>query len=204
MRRPFPPGIIRSNDVSRNNLACLEWELSAEELAQLTEPCPITLGFPHEFLARRGMKYATLFLAKRSTKLTIIVRYNVLCSYKRFAIYPTKEENDMDQTKSNRVYRVDKFIVPTEARDEFMAKVQPTHALLKTQPGFIQDFVLEQSAGPGKFNFVTLVEWENEAAMAQARTAISTLHQQMNFEPQELFARLNIEADLANYHQLKI
>ena len=110
----------------------------------------------------------------------------------------------MDQTKSNHVYRVDKFIVPIEARDEFIAKIQPTHTLLQTQPGFIQDFVLEQSAGPGKFNFVTLVEWENEAAMAQARTAVSTLHQQMNFNPQQLFARLHIEADMANYQQLKI
>lgn len=35
-----------------DNLACLEWELSAEELNQLTEASPIALGFPHEFLAR--------------------------------------------------------------------------------------------------------------------------------------------------------
>ena len=108
----------------------------------------------------------------------------------------------MNQDKSQRVYRVDKFMVPEEARIEFMEKIKPTHDLLKAQPGFIQDFVLEQSAGPGKFNFVTLVEWEDEAVMAQARTAVAALHQQMNFNPQEMFAQLGIEADLANYHRI--
>lgn len=108
----------------------------------------------------------------------------------------------MSQSNSHHVYRVDKFIVPEQARTEFMEKVKPTHVLLKTLPGFVQDFVLEQSTGPGKFNFVTLVEWENEAVMAQARTAVATLHQQMNFNPQELFTRLGIQADLANYRRM--
>jgi len=35
-----------------DNLACLEWELSSEELVQLSEASPIALGFPHEFLSR--------------------------------------------------------------------------------------------------------------------------------------------------------
>lgn len=109
----------------------------------------------------------------------------------------------MSQDNSSHIYRVDKFIVPEQARTEFMEKVKPTHALLKTLPGFIQDFVLEQSAGPGKFNFVTLVEWENETVMSQARTAVSALHAHMNFNPQELFARLGITADVANYRQLE-
>lgn len=35
-----------------DNLACLEWQLTDEELAQLSDASPIALGFPHEFLAR--------------------------------------------------------------------------------------------------------------------------------------------------------
>lgn len=35
-----------------DNLACLEWELSVQELDKLTTASPITLGFPHDFLAR--------------------------------------------------------------------------------------------------------------------------------------------------------
>ena len=98
-----------------------------------------------------------------------------------------------------KVYRVDKFIVPTHAREEFLEKVQATHVVLRSQAGFVQDFILEQASGPGEFNFVTLVEWENAGAMEPVRQAVTALHKRMNFDPQELFARLGIRADLGNY-----
>ena len=109
----------------------------------------------------------------------------------------------MNQDHPGHVYRVDKFIVPELARTEFLAKVKTTHDLLKTLPGFIQDMVLEQSDGPGKFNFVTMVEWADEAMMTQARTAVTALHQQMNFKPKELFARMGITADMATYQKVE-
>jgi heme-degrading monooxygenase HmoA len=104
---------------------------------------------------------------------------------------------------SERVYRVDKFVVPGVAREEFLGKVRPTHALLKSQPGFLQDFVLEQSSGPGEFNFVTIVEWASQEAVENARAAVVKLHREMNFNAQELFARLGIKADLAYYNRLE-
>lgn len=108
----------------------------------------------------------------------------------------------MKQDHLEHIYRIDKFIVPEEARAEFLDKVKATHALLQAQPGFVQDLVLEQSAGPGKFNFVTMVEWESEAVVAQARTAVAALHQQMNFNPQALFAQTGITADVATYRKV--
>jgi hypothetical protein len=51
-----------------------------------------------------------------------------------------KKENRMSET----VYRVDKFVVPPGAREEFLEKARRTHALLKAQPGFLQDFVIVQ------------------------------------------------------------
>jgi heme-degrading monooxygenase HmoA len=104
---------------------------------------------------------------------------------------------------SDRIYRVDKFIVPNAAREEFLDKAHQTHALLKTQPGFLQDFVLEQASGPGEFNFVTVVEWASQEAVEHARTAVQALHREMNFNAQELFARTGIKADLANYKRLQ-
>jgi heme-degrading monooxygenase HmoA len=104
---------------------------------------------------------------------------------------------------SERIYRVDKFIVPSGAREEFIEKARRTHALLKMQPGFLQDFVLEQSSGPGEFNFVTIVEWANQDSVENARAAVVKLHREMDFTPQEVFARLDIKADLANYKRLE-
>lgn len=59
----------------------------------------------------------------------------------------------ISQQHPDRLYRIDKFKVPAPARAEFLEKVQLTHELLRTLPGFIQDLVFEQSDGPGQFNF---------------------------------------------------
>ena len=104
---------------------------------------------------------------------------------------------------SERIYRVDKFIVPGGAREEFLGKARRIHSHLKAQPGFLQDFVLEQSSGPGEFNFVAIVEWASQEAIANARAAVLVLHREMNFNSQEMFARIGIKGDLANYKRLE-
>ncbi len=67
------------------------------------------------------------------------------------------------------------------------------------QPGFVRDVVLEQTSGPGRFNVVTLVEWQSQSAMEAAKAVVMAAHAKSGFKPQELFARLGIEADIANY-----
>jgi hypothetical protein len=100
---------------------------------------------------------------------------------------------------SEQIYRVDKFRVPEPARGEFLSQVHATHAVLRCQPGFVRDVILEQTSGPGGFNFVTIVEWSHAAAMEPAREAVAALHRRMNIEPKEMLARLDIRADMANY-----
>jgi len=110
--------------------------------------------------------------------------------------------DDIKQGGTGHVYRVDKFVVPNSARDEFLSRVKATHAVLRKQAGFVRDNLLEQVAGPGEFNFVTVAEWESQAHMEEARSAVVALHKQSNFNPQELFRRLGIKADIANYKQV--
>jgi|SRR5688572_14449959 len=98
-----------------------------------------------------------------------------------------------------RIYRVDKFVVPQAAREEFLERVNATHQILRRQPGFIRDAILEQVAGPGKFNIVTIAEWESQSAIDAAREVVSKAHAESGFNPQETMARLGIEADIANY-----
>jgi heme-degrading monooxygenase HmoA len=102
-----------------------------------------------------------------------------------------------------RIYRVDKFSVPPQAREEFLEKVRATHGLLRSQAGFVEDAILEQASGPGEFNFVTIVEWENAEAMEPARRAVAALHEQMNLDPREMFTRLGIRADLGNFKRVE-
>ncbi|MCA2408488.1 antibiotic biosynthesis monooxygenase [Rhizobium leguminosarum bv. viciae 248] len=100
---------------------------------------------------------------------------------------------------SGAFYRIDKFIVPAAAREEFLVKVMMTHKLLEVQDGFIDHRVLEQVAGPGEFNFVTIAEWENTEVVERAQVAVAAAHKAANFDPQEMFARLGIHADIAGY-----
>lgn len=100
---------------------------------------------------------------------------------------------------SSSVYRVDKFVVPAAAHAEFMARVSRIKQMLDDMPGCRQNLVLEQVSGPGAFNVVTIVEWQNAEAMDNARAAVTARYRDMNFDPQETMARLGIKADMANY-----
>ncbi|WP_157015769.1 antibiotic biosynthesis monooxygenase family protein [Mesorhizobium xinjiangense] len=100
------------------------------------------------------------------------------------------------------VYRVDKFIVPQDARETFLDRVGTTHDILRRQDGFVQDFILEQDSGPGRYNFVTLVEWESEADVENAAAQVARAHAETRFDRKAMMDRLGIVADIANYGQL--
>ncbi|ACY99043.1 MULTISPECIES: antibiotic biosynthesis monooxygenase family protein [Thermomonospora] len=101
------------------------------------------------------------------------------------------------------VYRVDKFIVPDQAREEFWRNVRRTHAVLREQPGFLEEVLLERHSGPGRFNAVTIVKWASADDLAAARTAVEQAHRQIGFQPAEFFRTAGIEADLMNYVEVE-
>jgi len=100
------------------------------------------------------------------------------------------------------VYRIDKFRVPESAQSEFLARFREMREFLRQLPGFVEEQILKQVGGPGVFNFVTIAVWENAEAIAAAREAAMAHQKAKGFNPQELFARLNIQADLAHYEEI--
>ncbi|MCX5578016.1 antibiotic biosynthesis monooxygenase [Kaistia terrae] len=102
-------------------------------------------------------------------------------------------------TPSSPLYRVDRFIVPANGRDEFLARVHDTHAVLRQQDGFLQDMILEQQSGPGAFNIVTVVEWANAEVVGRVSEAVAKRHAEIGFDRHEMIARLGITADIASY-----
>jgi heme-degrading monooxygenase HmoA len=103
---------------------------------------------------------------------------------------------------TGHVYRVDRFVVPSSARDEFLSRVKATHDALREQSGFVRDTLLEQFSGPGEFTFVTIAEWESESHIDEARSVVVAMHKQSNFNVLEVFQRLGIKADIANYREV--
>jgi heme-degrading monooxygenase HmoA len=107
--------------------------------------------------------------------------------------------HNLDHNRADRLYRVDRFEVPVQARDEFLKKVQETHELLRAVQGFLQDFLLEQNTEDGIVHIVTIVEWENADAVTQAQQIIKAFREKSQFNPQDLIARLGIKADMRSY-----
>jgi heme-degrading monooxygenase HmoA len=103
-----------------------------------------------------------------------------------------------------KIYRLDKFIVPHKSRQEFLEKVNEIHAALRTQAGFIQDFLLEQPLNDEAFNLVTLIEWEDASFIDTARVAVMALHKKTGFNPQEAMSRWGIKADMGTYKAVNI
>ena len=102
------------------------------------------------------------------------------------------------------VIRVDKFAVPAAGREEFLARVFETHAFLRAQKGFVRGMILEQDSGPGRFNFVTVVEWESVTSVNLAATAVARYHHETGFDRQRMLVKLGIDADLGNYRRIDL
>jgi hypothetical protein len=75
---------------------------------------------------------------------------------------------------------VDKFVVPAYAREEFLDRGSVRRLLLSGGLNLVcADAILEQGSGPGEFDFVTIVEWQNGDAVEGARKAVVAIHQGM-------------------------
>jgi hypothetical protein len=100
------------------------------------------------------------------------------------------------------LFRVDKFMVPAAARDEFLDQVSRTGALLGTLDGCLQSHILEQESRSGDVNIITIVEWDRAESSERARHEVRAMQRRMGVDPQEMLLRLGIRADMASYSQL--
>lgn len=106
--------------------------------------------------------------------------------------------NELDK----RVYRLDRFVVPPAARREFLMRVSETHAILRRQPGFIQDFLVEKPADDGGTVIVTMVEWDSRETVERVVPVVRAAQRQAGFDPRETIARLGITGDIGLYEAI--
>lgn len=100
------------------------------------------------------------------------------------------------------IFRIDKFVVPPAAMLAFMARVQRTRNILSTLPGCRQNLVLTQTGGPGEFNVITIVEWANAEAFADARSAMEERYAREGFDPGSFMRSLGVRGDLGLYTEV--
>jgi hypothetical protein len=96
------------------------------------------------------------------------------------------------------VYRIDKFVVPHDVRDEFLGRVRQTHEILRRQEGFVRDLILERAAESGALHIITMAEWKSLDVVPRVRAAVMAFHKEIGFNPADMYARL-LDVDLGMY-----
>ncbi|GGY61079.1 hypothetical protein GCM10011613_00540 [Cellvibrio zantedeschiae] len=95
--------------------------------------------------------------------------------------------------------RVDKFVVPEAVHQQFVEKMKYLQQTLRRLPGCKSANVLSKTEGAGEYNVITLVEWENEAAIADAFSVMQQKFAEEKFDPKEFTRALGVKADLGFY-----
>lgn len=110
----------------------------------------------------------------------------------------------MSTAHASSVYRMTQFLVPAAARAEFLARAAEAAHLLAAQPGLVRNTLLEQPQPDGSSRIVTLAEWRDDAAMEAAAVEVKKQQEAQGFNPQDLRARLNIQAETSQYRALAL
>jgi heme-degrading monooxygenase HmoA len=98
-------------------------------------------------------------------------------------------------------YRIDAFQVPEATRPEFEAAMQRNWAFLRTLPGFLGHRVLVKSAGPSRFDLVTIATWESEEAADQAGKAVRAYYARIGFDPAVAMEQWGVKGELGFFRE---
>ena len=109
----------------------------------------------------------------------------------------------MSETKNGRVVRVNRFSVPAEAREEFMRLLERTHRVMRAEPGFVGDMLLEQQAG-GLFNLIAIIEFEGEHVLQPIIAAVARSDREAGIDRQALSRALGVETNVGFYAPLTL
>ncbi len=97
------------------------------------------------------------------------------------------------------VHLIDTFVVPGEARREFVERANAIRRFIRTLPGFVEDRVYERTDERGNTIYMMMTVWESEDALDKAKAAAREEHQRQGFDPAEMFERLNITMEREVY-----
>ena len=96
-------------------------------------------------------------------------------------------------------FRIDTFLVPASARAEFDSAARRNLDFIRTQPGFLGHWVFEKTAGPGRFDVVTVAAWESQEAIDRAGAAVRAYYQRIGFDPPAFMAARGIGGEIGTF-----
>ncbi len=76
--------------------------------------------------------------------------------------------SDLSSVSPSPVFRIACLAVPEAARSAFLQRAADVKLLVQQQPGLVSQQAYEQQSGPGRFNYVTVAAWRDQAALDAA------------------------------------
>ncbi len=107
------------------------------------------------------------------------------------------------KTHKDQVRFIDKFFVPSSAKNEFYERTSINRNFIKNLPGFMDDAAYEYTDKDGNLICITVAVWENLQALNNAKEAVQVEYKKQGFNPAEFLKRSNIVADRGIYTELK-
>ncbi len=98
-----------------------------------------------------------------------------------------------------QVFFIDKFIIPQQAKEEFMSRANYNRQFIKNLPGFLGDRAYRAIDASGNLLITTVAVWESEAALSKAREIVQAEYKRIGFDPAEMTRRLGITLDRGIY-----
>ncbi len=102
---------------------------------------------------------------------------------------------------SASVFRIDKFVVPSQSLPAFVERIRHVQRMLETLPGCLQKHVLTQTGDASEFDVVTVVEWASADAVASAQAVMQKQLASEGFDLQAFRKKLGVRGDSGLYHE---
>lgn len=99
------------------------------------------------------------------------------------------------------VFRVDKFVVPSQSVSAFIERIHHVQRMLGELPGCLQKHVLIQTGDSSEFDVVTVVEWANADAVSAAQAVMEKQLASEGFDLQAFRKKLGVRGDSGMYRE---
>ncbi|RYB97028.1 hypothetical protein [Ciceribacter ferrooxidans] len=112
--------------------------------------------------------------------------------------------NVMTLTKSRTsIFRVDRMTCPADHRLALEDRLAIIHGYFETLPGCLYNKVAIADGGE-TVHLVTIVEWESQKALADAKAKVAEFYGAIDFDPKAFMAERGIVAEFGTYAGLAI
>lgn len=102
---------------------------------------------------------------------------------------------------STSVFRIDKFVVPSQSISAFVERIHHVQRMLGELPGCLQKHVLTQTGDSSEFDVVTVVEWASADAIAAAQAVMQEQLAREGFDLQAFRKKLGVRGDSGMYRE---